>query len=57
MLAYTYVGPGRFELIEKQKPVLQDRLDAIVRVTMPAFAPATCTSSMAACPELFQGSQ
>ena len=42
MLAYTYVGPGRFELIEKQKPVLQDRLDAIVRVTMASI----CTSDL-----------
>ena len=42
MLAYTYVGPGRFELIEKQKPVLQDRRDAIVRVTMASI----CTSDL-----------
>ncbi|USF28307.1 hypothetical protein N510_003266 [Firmicutes bacterium ASF500] len=34
MLAYTYVEPGRFELMEKQKPVLQDQRDAIVRVTL-----------------------
>lgn len=42
MLAYTYVGPGRFELIEKQKPVLQDRRDAIVRVTLASI----CTSDL-----------
>lgn len=42
MLAYTYVGPGRFELIEKQKPVLQDWRDAVVRVTMASI----CTSDL-----------
>ncbi len=31
MLAYTYVERGRFELLEKPKPVLQDDRDVIVR--------------------------
>ena len=34
MLAYTYVEQGKFELLEKQKPQLQDARDAIVRVTL-----------------------
>ena len=34
MLAYTYVEKGRFELLEKPKPVLQDERDAIVKVTL-----------------------
>ena len=34
MLAYTYVEKGKFELKEKEKPVLKDGQDAIVRVTM-----------------------
>ncbi len=34
MLAYTYVEKGRFELLEKPKPVLRSPTDAIVRVTM-----------------------
>lgn len=42
MLAYTYVEPGRFELMEKQKPVLQDQRDAIVRVTLASI----CSSDL-----------
>ncbi len=42
MLAYTYVEKGRFELLEKPKPVLKDRRDAIVRVTLASI----CTSDL-----------
>ena len=31
MLAYTYVDKGRFELLDKPKPVLLNDRDAIVR--------------------------
>lgn len=31
MLAYTYIEHGKFELLEKPKPTLQDSRDAIVR--------------------------
>lgn len=34
MKAYTYIEKGRFELIDKQKPELQQSTDAIVRVTL-----------------------
>lgn len=34
MLAYTYVEKGKFELLEKPTPVLQDPRDAIVHVTL-----------------------
>ncbi len=34
MKAYTYIDKGLFELLEKQKPKLQDSKDAIVRVTV-----------------------
>ena len=34
MLAYTYIEHGKFELIEKEKPVLLDPKDALVRVTL-----------------------
>lgn len=34
MLAYTYVNQGRFELMEKPRPTLQNSRDAIVRVTL-----------------------
>lgn len=42
MLAYTYVEKGRFELLEKPKPVLLDDRDAIVRVTLASI----CTSDL-----------
>ena len=34
MLAYTYISPGKFELIDKPKPELQGPCDAIVRITL-----------------------
>ena len=42
MKAYTYIGKGRFELLDKPKPQLQDPKDAIVRVTMSSI----CSSDL-----------
>ena len=42
MLAYTYIERGRFELIEKPKPVLVDDRDAIVKVTLASI----CSSDL-----------
>lgn len=42
MLAYTYLEPGRFALMEKPRPQLQDSRDAIVRVTMSSI----CSSDL-----------
>ena len=42
MLAYTYVDKGRFELLDKPKPVLLNDRDAIVRVTLASI----CTSDL-----------
>lgn len=42
MLAYTYIEKGRFELLEKPKPILQNDRDAIVRVTLASI----CTSDL-----------
>ena len=42
MLAYTYVEKGKFELLEKEKPVLKDAKDAIVKVTLGSI----CTSDL-----------
>ena len=42
MLAYTYVEPGHFALLDKPKPVLRDVRDAIVRVTLSSI----CTSDL-----------
>ncbi len=42
MLAYTYIEHGKFELMEKPKPVLLDDRDAIVKVTLASI----CTSDL-----------
>ena len=42
MLAYTYISPGKFELIDKPKPELQGPRDAIVRITLGSI----CTSDL-----------
>ena len=42
MKAYTYIEKGRFELLDKPKPQLQDPKDAIVRVTMSSI----CSSDL-----------
>ena len=42
MLAYTYLDKGRFGLVEKPVPVLQNDTDAIVRVTLASI----CTSDL-----------
>ena len=34
MQTYTYVSKGKFELMEKPKPVLMHERDAIVKVTL-----------------------
>ena len=33
MLAYTYISPGKFELVDKTKPELQSPRDVIVRIS------------------------
>ena len=42
MKAYTYIDKGRFELIDKPKPMIQEPTDTIVRVTMSSI----CTSDL-----------
>lgn len=42
MKALTYIAPGRFELIEKPKPEILDRKDAVVRVTLSSI----CSSDL-----------
>ena len=42
MKAYTYIEKGRFELLDKPKPQLQDPKDAIVRVTLSSI----CSSDL-----------
>ena len=42
MFAYTYISPGKFELINKPKPELQGSRDAIVRITLGSI----CTSDL-----------
>lgn len=42
MLAYTYVEPGKFELLDKPEPILSGDQDAIVEVTLASI----CTSDL-----------
>ena len=42
MKAYTYIKTGRFELMDKPKPELEDPKDAIVRVTLSSI----CSSDL-----------
>lgn len=42
MKAYTYIDKGRFELVDKPKPMILEPADAIVRVTMSSI----CTSDL-----------
>ncbi len=42
MKAYTYIDRGRFELLDKPKPVISDPRDAVVRVTLASI----CTSDL-----------
>lgn len=42
MKALTYTAPGRFELIEKPKPVILDTKDAVVKVTLSSI----CSSDL-----------
>lgn len=42
MKALTYIGEGRFEVVEKAKPVIQAPTDAVVRVTLSSI----CTSDL-----------
>ena len=42
MLAYTYIEKGKFALLDKPRPVLQNDRDAIVRVTLGSI----CTSDL-----------
>ena len=42
MQAYTYISKGRFELVEKPKPVLLHERDAIVKVTLASI----CSSDL-----------
>ena len=42
MKAYTYINKGRFELVDKPNPTIQEPTDAIVRVTMSSI----CTSDL-----------
>lgn len=42
MQTYTYVSKGKFELMEKPKPVLMHERDAIVKVTLASI----CSSDL-----------
>ena len=46
MLAYTYLEKGKFELMEKPKPVLLHERDAIVKVTLASICSSDCILNM-----------
>ena len=53
MQTYTYVSKGKFELMEKPKPVLMDERDAIVKVTLASICSSvTCTLNTEVSPAL-----
>ena len=39
MLTYTYIQKGKFGLVEKPKPTIQNERDAIVKVTLASIYP------------------
>ena len=43
MQTYTYVSKGKFELMEKPKPVLTHERDAVEKVTLEVSAQVICT--------------
>ena len=47
MQAYTYISKGKFELVEKPKPVLMHERDAIVKVTLTSIC--SCISNTEVC--------
>ena len=50
MQAYTYISKGKFELVEKPKPVLYARTGCDCKGdTLPASVPVICTSSTEVC--------
>lgn len=55
MLAYTYVENGRFELIEKEKPVLLDSRDAVVKITLASICSSDLHIKHGAVPKAVQG--
>ena len=52
MKALTYIEHGKFALLDKPKPEIQDSRDAVVRVTLGSI----CTSSTVLCPGQFPAS-
>ena len=42
MKAYTYIDKGRFELVDKSKPMILEPADSVVRVTISSI----CTSDL-----------
>lgn len=51
MKAYTYIEKGKFALIDKPKPELQEATDAIVRVTLGSICSSDLHISTGVCRE------
>ncbi len=48
-----YVGKGQFEVTEKPKPVIVEKTDAVVRVTLSSICTSDLHIKMAVCQGLF----
>ncbi len=55
MLTYTYTDKGKFELIEKPKPVILDSKDAIVKVTLSSICSSDLHIKHGAVPKAVKG--
>lgn len=55
MLTYTYIENGKFELVEKPKPVILDQQDAIVRVTLASICSSDIHIKHGAVPQAVPG--
>ena len=55
MLTYTYIENGKFELVEKPKPVILDQQDAIVRVTLASICSSDIHIKHGAVPQAVSG--
>ena len=55
MLAYTYIEHGKFGLLEKPIPVLEDARDAIVRVTLGSICTSDLHIKHGSVPRIFMG--
>ena len=57
MLTYTYISKGKFGLVEKAKPVIQNERDAIVKVTLASICSSDLHIKHGSVPRAVKGSR